>query len=951
MRDNLSASMPSFSPFLSPLPKSIGSEESTLSNLSRYLRSSPAATTPNPVEKMLTPVEERPAAEREHDQDHMLLMTDDEDDDVILSSVSNKLDNPSLDNPSLSRSGSTFSGTGAAFFIESEKDASWEAGSIEGGKRSGELRLHDEQKGLSQSSEESNAFEENIPEHMRPILNEIASSAEETPLQKSLDSGTRQRHSVLSTSEVPFAFQRTNRGGGSPQKSQSLRGRYSGMFQQHQPPTPSSSCHSIIVVSASFSERSRSKKKYNISEKYAKYELCRSEKELSSKDKEEQEEKTKEESLQQPDEKIEPVVNPEQSDNPKTAGEVENDVADESADRDNSNKDANHSKDDDLEEQKDDNVEERKDDDMGHSPEGGMESLNKRILEVRETGATIKQCDSGIDDTPDSSKTFKDGVRRLSMPPSDDDAHMTDGKPLSQVAAFASRESGIADSPVPEVPSDDAIFRAQKSTLERERARLIAQNQLKKEADQEAESSCKDDDEFDDKDIIHRMGTPRHSSCVAIIVPEEGEVGQDRITPVVRRRVHSTYSVDRDRGSSVPRSLEENPMFSRYARKPIRDSKVLLRASDCIPSEGAGLRYRSVSMDKIPISYMDCKSLRENEEFLEFRQKVKSESTPSTSSSSDETVKSKHSSIPNSISASFESYSPPPQLLTGATAASGSGGKSLAIDGHPIARYSVTSPPDSLSPQNSPSHALRPTHLHNASTSSLPTETSFLSSPASSPVSRRSGRLGKGLKQKLKPALRVFKIASSSSIGMGSSEKLRQPPPIEEDEEGKDADSFFASTKSCPADERIENPEMRCRMRMVSPEAVEVGERLKIPSSSILRRSRSYEDMLDVESDNEDDKSSSTKIGGLVVVPEHKQKPRGGRGKVLLGKMMKRKSEASKPDSLQLTFKGSEVGKGIAGEPEKTPALLAYGYVAQSDGTGMKNPKGSKKRHRTPQYV
>ena len=84
---------------------------------------------------------------------------------------------------------------------------------------------------------------------------------------------------------------------------------------------------------------------------------------------------------------------------------------------------------------------------------------------------------------------------------------------------------------------------------------------------------------------------------------------------------------------------------------------------------------------------------------------------------------------------------------------------------------------------------------------------------------------------------------------------------------------------------------------------------------------------------------------------EHKQKPRGSWEKVLLRKMMKRKSKASKSDSSQLTFKGSEVGKEIAGEPEKTPALLAYGNMAQSDGTGMKNPKGSKKRHHTPQYA
>jgi len=946
VRDHLLTSSPasSFPPFLSTLPKSVGQEESTLTNLSRYLRSSPAATTPNPMEKMLTPVEEKPAAECEHDQDHALLLTDDEDDDVILSSVSNKLDNPSL-----SRSESTFSGTGPAFFIESEKDSAWEVGSVEG-KRSGDLRLHDEQKGLSQSSEESNAFEENIPEHMRTMLNEIASSAEETPLQKSLDSGMRQRHSVLSMSEMPSVFQRTTRGGGSPQKSQSLRGRYSGMYQQqqqqqqqHQPPTPSSSCHSFIVTSSSFSERSRgSKKKYSISEKYAKYEQCRSEKELNSKGKEEEETKVKEEPLQS-DEKTEPVIDSEQqNENFETAGEVENDVTDESAITDDNNEDTIHSKSDNAEERKDE------EEDMGQSPEGAMESLNKRILEVRECGATAKQCDSGIDDTPDSSKTFKEGVRRLSMPPSDDDIHMTDGKPLSQVAAFASRESGIADSPVPEMPSDDVVFKTQKSVPERDQTSSLTRSQLRKEeVNQETDNSSKDnDDEFDEKGSIQLLGTPRHSSCVEIIVPEEGE-DSDRVTPVVRRRVHSSYSIDRDRGSSVPRSLE-SPTFSRYARKPIRDrdSKVLLRASDSISPEGTGLRYRSISMDKIPISYMDSKSLRENDEFLEFRQKVKSDSIPSTSR--DGTEKSKHPGISNSMSASFVSYSPPPQLI-GAATVSGGGKSSAAIDGRPIARYSVTSPPESLSPQNSPSHVLHPTNFQTTSSSSLPTELS-LSSPASSPMSRRSTKLGKGLKQKLKPALRVFKIASASSIDLRSSEILRQPPPIEEDEEGKDVDDLFASVRSCPSDERkIEKSEMRRRMRMVSPEAVD-NERLKKPLSTFLRRSRSYEDVLELDEDEDvNEKSGRTKIGGLVVVPELKQKPRS---KMLLGKMKKKKLSTSGTDSNQLVFKGSEVGKELAGDPEKSPALLAYGYLAQSDGSGMKNPKSSKKqRHRTPQYV
>ena len=922
----MSTSLPNFSPFA--LPKIVGVEESTLTSLGRFLRS-PAAPAPGPMEKMLTPVEEK----REQDYNVLNSSDDEDDEDFIVSSSSNKIDGPSL-----SRSCSAFSNPGPTLDINSEKYGLWvtdgsAARSAElSSPRNREVRvqIQDEQKELlSQSSEDSNTFEEGMPANLRSYFAELSSSAEETPKQKSLDAG-RQRHSVLSASEMPSSpFQRNiNKGGGSsPQKSQSLRGRFSAP-QQHSQSTFSNSC-AAIIVGGSFSEKSRTKK-YSISEKYARYEQCRSERELLG-SKEESKEKKKEDELM--------MLATDSGAQQQTAQEKKEVASESSADVEEGTEQSN----DDVEHDSDVD-EEHKEGDISASPEGGLE-LNRRLLEVRELSSAAKQCDSGIDDTPDSSKSFKDGVRRLSMPPTDDDVQLDDSKPLSHTAAFASCESGIADSPIPDLPLDDTTFpKAQKSPLQQHQSSLLQRQLVIDETEQKL-----DTEETSGKKSLQNPYTPRHSSCIEIIVPDENEEKETKITPVVRRRICSSFSTERDRGSSVPRSLE-SPTFSRYARKPIRDSK-LLRASDSQSNEGVGLRFRSVSMDKIPTSYMEIKSSREDEKVDDFRQKVSSES-----SSGHGVARSKSPGIPNSLSASFIPYcSPPRSLAIVGAAAAGGKPSAAAIDGHPSIRYLVNSPPESTTsppPQTSPSHGPSHTSSTTQSAPSTPIVETFFSSPTSSPLSRRKAKLGKGLKQKLKPALRVFKITSGTSADLRPSEILSQTPPIEEDEEGSERDAMVSSTKSCPAPERGSgNVIVGRRVRMVSPEAVE--ERLQ-SSKAFLRRSRSSEDILDVGSEDEDDgdeeQGGETKIGGLVVVPESKHK---SRGKKFLSKMKLRKTDSRESESPQLHFGGSEVGRGVAGEPgaRGSPVLLAYGFVAQADGTGMKSPKNPKKRQRTPQYV
>lgn len=897
---------------------------------------------------MLTPVEERPAAEFENDHDMLsdLDGEDEEEDSIIISSTSNKIDGPIT---SLSRSGSALSNQGATFFVDSEVSSTKDSISIlsggdatpptlilaamsdevavrkgeeseEAGSRVGGGGQEEPKGFLSQSSDDSSTFSD-PPSHLRPLLTKIASSAEETPTQRIPDS-SQQRHDVLS--DGTSSFQRPgSKTAFTPQKSQSLRGRSSSGGQQHLQPISSVSC-SAILVSSSFSEGSaQSKKKYSVSEKYARYEQCHSSSVMShndgSKDKRSEGRKEEEgEGL---------ILESEVDSGPA--------IIEEEAEREVIESEGNTVK---TRPGKGSGMErgeigtEYEQSGVVRSSEGGME-LNKRLFEVREVSSASKQCDSGIDDTPESSKSFKDGIRRLSMPPSDDDVPIADSKPLSHVAAFASRESGIADSPVPELSSDEVMLhKVQRSPPQQIQSSLLLQQQQQQEQQKEFEE-----------------GSGRKSPQVVVIAPEveliplesdeelesdapvSFSVDRDKLesdAPVTR--LCSSFSVDRDRSKSVPRSLE-NPSFSRYARTPIRDSR-LLRASESPQHDGVGLRYRSVSMDKIP-TFLSKSSEADDTLGVGFKEMKRHDGKHRTW-----TLDSKPQSLPSSRSTSFIPYlSSAKSLGTSDTSTATSTHHSSVMEGHPNTRFCVTSPESPSSPSTSTSHSIPPPH-----SSSHPAPHSYVSSspsssPTASPMARRRAKISKGLKQKLKPALRVFKISSGSSGLMTPSPILGRPPPREDNErdEGEQRDFF----------------DVRRRVRMVSPEAVAVA---KHSSKVFLRRSRSSEDLIDVTDSAEVDGEEGedfrhTKIGGLVVVPEHKHK---SRGKFLLGRM-KRKKTASADGSPRLGSARSEVAQGIESEQIEgsgDPVLLAYGYLSPTDGSGVKSPK-NKKRQRLPHFV
>lgn len=869
--------MPTFSHH--SLANNVSSEESSVN---RYLRSSTAANTSCPMEKMLTPVEERPAAECA--SDHNELSDMEEDNSFLIFSTSNKID---AHVSSLSRSGSTLSNQGPSFSLDSEassmKDTasilsgdcltpvtlagpgddvtigrmeSEETGSGSSGGGGVDHRGREEPKVLStQSSNDSSIFSDPLPH--RPLLTKAASTTEETTSQRIPDS-TRLTHELLSQSTQCFQSH-VGRTAVVPPKLRSFGNTSTGNF--------SLSCAAILMGNPSSLE---GQKKMYVSEKYAKYEQYRSSLITST-------DGTKSIGGRRGDEgelhKLEPRDENDDGPNPAEEGQGTK------------NKEGSMS----------DGVVVQ----ARSNNEGGVEL--KSMLDVQALASASKQCDSGIDDSPDSFKCVRERIRRRSMPL---DVHLAETTPLSHAATFASRESGIADSPVPELPTDEvALHKVQASPPQQ----ALSQQQHKQN--------------------MEDMGIGESSRQIVIITQSNSkeelldmdtEELEAELPAVVYR--HSSHFPDRN--TSVPRSLE-NPSFSRYARTPIRDSK-LLRASES-PHDGMELRYRSVSMDKIP-NFSNKSSEADNtlccREIKGHGRQVKGRS-----------VETGVDSLPGSQSISFVPYQSPTKLPGNWTSDEGD---------HPNTRLFLTSP-EFPSPPSSSHSATLPAHSSDYTHPSM--ESRSTSSP--SPIARQKVKLGKGLKQKLKPALRVFKIASSgSSVEAPSAIALRQPPVRKSERlEGerkrtnRSSDSSFIA--SYPSDEE-EATGLERRARMVSPEAVDNNsERMPLSCDGVMRRSRSLEDIIGVTDSTREDESDredswpTTKIRGLVVLPEPKHK---SRGKFFLGKA--RKKSGGTDSSPQLWSERSEVGPGIASKQVEEVLSLS----ADHSNT-------NKKHQRLPHFV
>lgn len=490
----------------------------------------------------------------------------------------------------------------------------------------------------------------------------------------------------------------------------------------------------------------------------------------------------------------------------------------------------------------------------GPTPQGKSEGMSPHLLDKKLLD-TLKHCDSGIDETPDASKTFKDGARRFSSTPSEDSS-IIGPFPLSR-ALLASRESGLADSPDPETFMDEVMPRP---------PRLLGGGNTARGEQVPSQQEG---------------GDPAHTTAEACVPQDKEESDDDDVCDDVERiKFSSSYSFERSL-HSAPRSLEGDSSFSRYARRPIRVDSKLLRASD---PPGAGLRYRSASMDNFHSS--------------------------SFSDSGGHCVNEPASSRVYSMSASKSAVLAPLRVTSSPVKHTQQVPMMTSKNIHPNQRFCVN--PEELSP-----------------TSPSPYSPTLSSSPPSHSPSKV--KRARGIKEKLKPALRVFKIAPNTSIS--ASPVLHHPQEADEYELSSTPGS---SVTSSPKD-AVSGGSSR-RMRMMSPEAVVTH----MACRSTIRRTQSSEDLLESSGINEEEGEGEegegregTTIGSLVVIPE----PKKHRGK-LFGKL-KGKKRGSRENSPLLTRGGIH--------SVSTDGIMLSSAFSMSEGS-PKSPK-SKKRHRIPHFV
>lgn len=743
---------------------------------------------------MLTPVEE-------HEKDPF---SDDDDDDnlsdtVIISSTSNKIDgvrDGSRPSSSLSNQ------EGVIWMVDSEVSSMKDNMSILSGgdgEQQGKvtiLREDSARKECSQSSDEdSHLFSASVHTLLRG--GPASPTDSETPSSKRV-SDISQQHDIFT--DPSFSSPRFH----PYHKRSSLRDNCSGS-QCSSPLSPTS--RATVSSQSSYSEMmgddgEAKLRKYSTSDKYARYEAYRAS--LSAVASQSEKESSAQMSTQESSSTL-----------------IDETVGEESGDT----KQASPTK-----------------SEEGVEFQPNKDVSDRKLLDIKDS---LKHCDSGIDDTPEA---HKEGVRRLSMPPSGDDCHVTETKPLSYTSAFASRESGLADSPDPEMLADEAIVQK----TQRVHASDSAEQQLK------------------------AMVKLNHSPEVEIFVP----LGDDSASPETEdpgRRIRarseklsSSYSMDRP--NTVPRSLEHSS-FSRYARTPIRDSRML--------QAGGSLRYRSVSMDKIPNGFDGA-------------------------ARGDKGIEARAHSMSNSKSAMISpfyspTHHPPPPAQ--------------AKNIHPNQRFCVkkdTPPSTPTTPSSTTSHP----NLHDDTTTSN-------SSPFGSPVTSARNKRGRGIRERLKPALRVLKINSSPSLFLKDPlhEVDEQTVPVSPLDSFADDSSLKETTPSSAS------VGQNRRVRMMSPEALATHLH---SSSNSLRRSQSSEDILEsgaFTTKEAEGVAITAKIGSLVVVPEPKYKYRGK----FLEKLR------SKRGSPSLSRGGHH-------------SVSADGIFSEVGSVGSRSPK-YKKRHRTPHFV
>ena len=937
-------SMPAFTSLPADISDGGGLEHSasddTLTALSRYLRPSP---NPNPLEKMLTPVEERPAAE--YEREHSSLSDDGDQLDIVPTS-SDKLDSTIF---SRSLSGQSYpSGSWHVGEIDTDRNTcsnrdstsilssgfdtpprpilnstnSMDIAEISQAQNMEDLAKaleNHEEKGSSQGSDDSSTFSESVHYNRGSAFNSVASpqgsgsfsfsSAEGTPVRTM--SETRKKDRSRHTDPAPSRKHLVS------SISDSTTSR-----NAHPRWSPHSSTHSSVsgvtlssqsslgeegTSSDASDKRSKLPKKYAKYDKYERYE--RRERSQSFDVSPERKKEVIEllTSDSEPSQRLTQDSNGTLTDgtldaNAENLTEVELSSSHSVTSTDSFYQNMN-----------------------GQTPVIGKKEQHSPENEEREGGEsnsvhdhTQKTLDSGTDDT--NSPVSKSIGRSVCA---DVDVSFSDGSnPPSYKLVFASRDSMLTDSPDTDSLNDDyvntktSLALVHKPDEQPDKPSLILERQSRATSE-ETESSVGSPAHVE---LIIEDGRParlynKHMSPTISVSNEDDEDVID-FGPDISRASDiddddSVHEFERSGSSATPtapRSLE-GPCFSRYARVPIRntESKSHVRAVDNpLYDTGSDLRQRACSLNDLD---EPCRDEEEEER------------------------ETKHTRSRRAISETRTQRKALTASLPRAMKRSSNSGDDIAGK-----LPQSSSAMDFLSDQSSSGAELvKARELDRPLGGSLRLE--------------KKSKKGKGFVSKLKPALRVLKITPSSSA---ESKKAQGKMDSQIDKSCLHQEEGEESRYSC-SDHLVPRPyeEVR-RMRMMSPEVMPMEDDHPPPHTTI-RRSKSSDDILDRSTDDLTDSfTEPTKVGEIVVIPEAK-KPKRRRFLNFPNKKSSSSKDSSKSRDRE-TSKSPATSVGVQSRTRRVSVEPIMNPTASSNGNGplegvsqQKSPKS--KRRRLPHFV
>lgn len=867
-------------------------ERDTLSALGRLLQ---APTHTPPIEKMLTPVEEK---QFETDSSS----SDDDDDGPILTSLSHKLDGITM-----SRSESGLSNPGISwtlFDVDSEVSSLRDSVSLlsdgddtlprgyrtsvhsVNGIHDNKHSLDDrpnilgeqediEHKDSSQGSDDSSAFTENshglfmsgiFPSSPPGSLGSFSSSAEGTPVQILSESHGRQDiSSRLFDSVSPSHRRRVH------VEPPSMHSRSSSRSQHTSTQSSETSQGSVSEVFESPDSTLKSSK-YSRYERYERYSQTNSQDLL-----------TETGSNRDPD--VELTIEQSQSSTHSTEGSIgtlTDDIHPEDENKKVSVDDQNH-----VPNESDKGTLYQNGDILMKREDSESKTKTNQQSEHWELLKDIqKQLDSGIDErgSPDTRSDKSSSLQRSYLPDVINLCH----KRLSHPISFNSRESGLADSPDPESLLGEPHSLNGLHSHHEPQAISVADTAI-----------C---DEFKPQ---HQFSDCREDN------PQEYEVPRPK-PQYISSRDRRSKSSEPDIG--YPRShvevmipcAGENPTL--VQQKDLYDSNDSLGSSESgrflpdfnlPPSTSAPRNFESPRFSNIarnPIRLAESKHTRTSEnplyEASDRRPRSSSEGPPS---------------LPEKPRTSLSPQHEPIHRVVLKT-------RSIAS----------TSPTHSTSISRSTSGSDVSSHSKLALSKSLDaspsTERKIGASPSSS---LKKKKWGKRLQKTFKPALRVLKITPSSAVTVNS----------QNDQDSVCRDIHLSSRSpdsSSPSPAEIEVG----RVRMISPETVPTS-----PSTNLtraMRRSQSFDDILGTSNIRVDSEPASLKVGSIRVLPETKTK--------------------SKKSKFFSSFQGNK--SKTKSQRSESPAVLVEvrkkkqsgDMLAPAGDVSTKSPK-TKKRSRLPHFV